>query len=71
MVGFLRPSDLARVDQDKCSISKDKALHLCVVGPKEARQGSRVTKIITIHPHPDPLLCLSQPARFMSLGLLR
>ncbi|ORE02995.1 hypothetical protein BCV72DRAFT_189113, partial [Rhizopus microsporus var. microsporus] len=57
MVGFLRPSDLARVDMDKCSISEDKVLHLCVVAPKETRQGLRITKTITIHPHPDPLLC--------------
>ncbi|ORE05302.1 hypothetical protein BCV72DRAFT_209594, partial [Rhizopus microsporus var. microsporus] len=56
MVGFLRPSDLARVDLDKCSISEDKVLHLCVVAPKETRQGSHITKTITIHPHPDPLL---------------
>ncbi|PHZ14172.1 uncharacterized protein RHIMIDRAFT_236160 [Rhizopus microsporus ATCC 52813] len=27
------------------------------MAPKEIRQGSRITKTITIHPHPDPLLC--------------
>ncbi|ORE04365.1 hypothetical protein BCV72DRAFT_313135, partial [Rhizopus microsporus var. microsporus] len=57
IVGFFRLSGLARVDLDKCSISEDKVLHLCVVAPKETRQGSRITKTITIHSHPDLLLC--------------
>ncbi|ORE08684.1 hypothetical protein BCV72DRAFT_288505 [Rhizopus microsporus var. microsporus] len=50
MVGFLRPSDLARVDLNKCSISEDRDLHLRVVAPKETRQESRITKTITIRP---------------------
>ncbi|RCH91818.1 hypothetical protein CU097_011724 [Rhizopus azygosporus] len=57
MVGFLRPSYLARMDLEKCSVSEDKVLHLCVVAPNETRQGSRITKTIIIHPHPDLLLC--------------
>ncbi|ORE06799.1 hypothetical protein BCV72DRAFT_206708, partial [Rhizopus microsporus var. microsporus] len=57
MVGFLRPADLARVDLDKCSVSGDRVLHLCVVTPKETHQESRITKTITIHSHSDPLLC--------------
>lgn len=51
MVGFLRPSDLARVDLDQYIISNDNVLQMIVVAPKEKRGGSRITKAITIHPH--------------------
>jgi hypothetical protein len=57
MVGFLRPSDLARVDLDKRFVSVDRILHLIVVAPKEKGQRLRITKTITNHPHPDSLLC--------------
>ncbi|KAI7880462.1 uncharacterized protein EV154DRAFT_401566, partial [Mucor mucedo] len=57
MVGFLRPSDLERVDLTQCSISQDMILKLVIVAPKEKRAGARITKAITIHPHDNPLLC--------------
>lgn len=57
MVGFLRLSYLARMDLEKCSASEDKVLRLCVMAPNETRQGSRITKTITIHSHQDLLLC--------------
>jgi hypothetical protein len=57
MVGFLRPSDIERIDLSQCSVSSDNILKLVVVAPKEKRFGSRITKAITIHPHPNDLLC--------------
>ncbi|PHZ07828.1 uncharacterized protein RHIMIDRAFT_242178 [Rhizopus microsporus ATCC 52813] len=57
MAGFLRPSDLERVDLDATMVSSDKVLFLNIIAPKEKRHGQRVTKVITIHPHTDPFLC--------------
>ncbi|ORE06613.1 hypothetical protein BCV72DRAFT_180065, partial [Rhizopus microsporus var. microsporus] len=56
MAGFLRPSDLERVDLDATMVSSDKVLFLNIIDPKEKRHGQRVTKVITIHPHTDPFL---------------
>ncbi|KAG0735619.1 hypothetical protein G6F57_013801 [Rhizopus arrhizus] len=57
MVGFLRPSDVERVDLNQCSVSSDSVLKLVIVAPKEKREGTRITKAVTIHPHENPLLC--------------
>ncbi|KAG1041281.1 hypothetical protein G6F43_012116 [Rhizopus delemar] len=56
MVGFLRPSDIQRIDIDQCSIQQD-ILTLVVVAPKETRRSERITKAITIHPHQNPAIC--------------
>ncbi|KAG2214871.1 hypothetical protein INT45_003022 [Circinella minor] len=57
MVGFLRPSDLERIDLNQCSISSDDILSLVVVAPKEKQSGMRITKAIAIHPHSSYLVC--------------
>ncbi|KAG2209026.1 hypothetical protein INT45_008135 [Circinella minor] len=57
MVGFLRPSDLERIDLTQCSISSDDILSLVIVAPKEKRCGIRITKTVVIHPHSDQLVC--------------
>lgn len=57
MVGFLRPSDIERIDLNRCNLQPDNILNLVVVSPKEKRKGYRYTKAVTIHPHPNSLLC--------------
>ncbi|KAG1437052.1 hypothetical protein G6F56_013290 [Rhizopus delemar] len=57
MTGFLRPSDLARVDIDKTTFTADNILHLVVVGPKEKRRGQPIWRSAAIHPHDNLLLC--------------
>ncbi|RCH96574.1 hypothetical protein CU097_012933 [Rhizopus azygosporus] len=57
MAGFLRPSDLERVDLDATTVSSDKVLSLSIVAPKEKRQDQRVARVTMIHSHTDPLLC--------------
>lgn len=57
VVGFLRPSDLARIDLDQTQVLTGNILRILVLAPKEKRKGCRITKPITIHPHEDPLLC--------------
>ena len=56
-VGFLRPSDVERIDLHQRSVSPDLVLKLVILAPKEKRQGNRITKAVTIHPHNNPLLC--------------
>jgi hypothetical protein len=57
MTGFLRPSDLHRIDLDQCYYTSTGLLKLIIVAPKERRGGSPYTKSITISPHNNPLLC--------------
>lgn len=57
MAGFLRPSDLARIDIDKTTFTAGDILHLVVVGPKEKRRGQPIWRSVAIHPHDNPLLC--------------
>lgn len=57
VVGFMRPSDLERIDLDNTSILSGNILYLRVLAPKEKRRGSRISKTITIHPHSNSLLC--------------
>ncbi|KAI9468524.1 MAG: hypothetical protein EXX96DRAFT_492759, partial [Benjaminiella poitrasii] len=56
MLGFLRPSDLERVDLSQCELTEG-VLRLVVMAPKERRRRLRITKVVNIHPHSDPLLC--------------
>lgn len=51
MAGFLRPSDLERVDLHATSVSSDGMLSLIIITPKEKRRGQRIVKTITIHPY--------------------
>ncbi|KAI8136898.1 hypothetical protein BJV82DRAFT_526214, partial [Fennellomyces sp. T-0311] len=57
--GFMRPSDIERIDLDQSSIPTrdDDPLILLVVAPKERRQGKRITKPITIARHSDATIC--------------
>lgn len=56
--GFMRPSDIERINLDEsvCTTFSDKVI-LKVVAPKEKRLGQRIQKEIIIRQHDDPLLC--------------
>ena len=56
--GFMRPSDIERINLDEsvCTTFSDKVI-LKVVSPKEKRLGQRIQKEIIIRQHDDPLLC--------------
>ena len=56
--GFMRPSDIERIDMDKstCTDIRDRIV-FTVVAPKEKRLGQRVMKEVIIRSHSDPLLC--------------
>lgn len=57
---FLRPSDLARIQLQECSVDDEDRLNLVILAPKELRSGSgrRIIKTLLIHPHPGlPALC--------------
>jgi len=56
MCGFLRPSDVARIDDDRTECNNN-ALKLVIVAPKEKRGGCRVEKVVHIHHHTDDRLC--------------
>ncbi|KAG1049039.1 hypothetical protein G6F43_008611 [Rhizopus delemar] len=57
VVGFLRPSDIERIDLDNTSILSGNILQLRILAPKKKRRGTRISKTINIHPHNNPLLC--------------
>ncbi|RKP05650.1 hypothetical protein THASP1DRAFT_19544, partial [Thamnocephalis sphaerospora] len=54
--GFIRPSDVARID-DICTVRTDLTLKLVVVVPKEKRNGQRIEKVISVTSHRNPVLC--------------
>ena len=57
LAGLLRPSDLQRIQLSRCTLS-DNRLTLIIAAPKERRQGRKIVKQVTIHPHLTvPLLC--------------
>ena len=55
--GFMRPSDIHRVDVSHSLVLPSGELELQVVGPKEKRAGQHIIKSVFIHPHEDPLVC--------------
>jgi hypothetical protein len=56
--GFLRPSDIERIDLNSSDwTSNPNELVLQVVAPKEKRLGQRIRRTVHIHAHPDNLLC--------------
>jgi hypothetical protein len=56
--GFLRPSDIERIDLRECDwTSQTDRLSLLIIDPKEKRLGQRIQKSVQIRAHPDPLLC--------------
>ena len=58
MAAFLRPSDLARIPYESCSINDADCLTFKVVAPKETRRKRRIIKPFTVHPHAsDAELC--------------
>ena len=54
ITGFLRPSDIHRIDLDQSCVAEDQ-LHLAVVAPKEKRQGRPYVKSVVIHAHSNAL----------------
>ncbi|KAI9300168.1 hypothetical protein BJ944DRAFT_171258 [Cunninghamella echinulata] len=57
MSGFLRPSDIARIDLDQVRFNNLDIITLLIIAPKEKRGGSHITRTVTIQPNSDPLLC--------------
>ncbi|PWA01876.1 hypothetical protein BB558_001992 [Smittium angustum] len=56
VTGFLRASDIHRIDDGRTRIEK-KVLKLIIVAPKEKRGGRPVEKPCQINSHIDPILC--------------
>ncbi|OMJ11203.1 hypothetical protein AYI69_g9922, partial [Smittium culicis] len=54
--GFLRPSDIERIDDSKTSVTKE-YIKFIIVGPKEKRNGTPIEKVSIIHTHSDKKLC--------------
>ena len=58
LCGFLRPSDIERIDLAQCDwTSFDDRILLKVVAPKEKRLGQRITKSVTIQRHQEVHCC--------------
>lgn len=58
ITGFLRPSDLHRINLQDSFVDGSRCLHLSVVAPKEKRNGRRIVKVVRIKPYPqDATLC--------------
>ncbi|OMJ23593.1 hypothetical protein AYI70_g2169 [Smittium culicis] len=56
VTGFLRPSDIHRIDEERSHVTQG-VLHLVIVAPKEKRAGRPIEKPCQIAPHTDPILC--------------
>ncbi|OMH84088.1 hypothetical protein AX774_g2394 [Zancudomyces culisetae] len=54
--GFLRPSDIERIDDSKTSVTRE-YIKFIIVGPKEKRNGTPIEKVSIIHAHSDKKLC--------------
>ncbi|KAI7895436.1 uncharacterized protein EV154DRAFT_457481 [Mucor mucedo] len=57
ITGFLRPSDIERIDDSKTLVVND-ALRLVVLAPKEKRAGRPIEKVVNISAHSNIMLCL-------------
>lgn len=58
ITGFLRPSDLHRINLQDSFVDGSRCLHLSVVAPKEKRKGRRIVKVVRIKSYPqDATLC--------------
>lgn len=57
ITGFLRPSDVKRIDDGVTTITHNGHLRLIIVCPKEKRHGQVIERVTHIHPHADPILC--------------
>ncbi|RCH82551.1 hypothetical protein CU098_005577 [Rhizopus stolonifer] len=58
ITGFLRPSDIQRIDDSLTSFNSDHTtLTLVIDCPKEKRQGQRIQRQVHIRHHPDLRLC--------------
>ncbi|KAI8137542.1 hypothetical protein BJV82DRAFT_492937, partial [Fennellomyces sp. T-0311] len=56
--GFLRPSDIHRIDLNQCKVSPEQdEVELHVVAPKQLRKGKKQVCTVTIKRHDDPLCC--------------
>ncbi|KAF9963860.1 hypothetical protein BGZ73_002136, partial [Actinomortierella ambigua] len=61
--GFLRPSDISRIDLDHCNDEGD-AILILIVHPKETRHGIHQDRTVRIKAHSsDPVLCPVQAWR--------
>ncbi|PVU94572.1 hypothetical protein BB559_002962 [Furculomyces boomerangus] len=56
VTGFLRASDISRIDLSKSEI-RNNILYLVILAPKEKRKGSPIIKPTVIKSHEDSILC--------------
>ncbi|OMJ08288.1 hypothetical protein AYI69_g11127, partial [Smittium culicis] len=56
VTGFLRPSDIHRIDDERSHVARG-MLHLVIVTPNEKRAGRPIKKPCQISSHTDPILC--------------
>ncbi|KAI7862714.1 uncharacterized protein EV154DRAFT_433286 [Mucor mucedo] len=56
ITGFLRPSDIERIDDSKTMVTAE-SLRLVILAPKEKRAGRPIEKVVVISNHSSPLLC--------------
>lgn len=58
LCGFLRPSDIERINLEESDWTSDEdSISLMIVCPKEKRLGQRIKKTVTIHSHSQIHLC--------------
>ncbi|KAG2232631.1 hypothetical protein INT48_001320 [Thamnidium elegans] len=74
ITGFLRPSDIERINDSKTSVS-DGTLRLVILAPKKKRSGHPIEKVVIVSEHSNQLLCpvtcyQSYQERFSSLSPL-
>ncbi|KAG2191001.1 hypothetical protein INT47_006018 [Mucor saturninus] len=56
ITGFLRPSDIERIDDSKTMVTTE-SLRSVILAPKEKRAGRPIEKVVVISNHSSPLLC--------------
>lgn len=71
ITGFMRPSDLDRVDDSRTVVSTAPlSLKLVVIGPKERRAGRPIEKVVLIRGHSNlhlcPVLCYQAYQRYFA-----
>ncbi|OMJ27901.1 hypothetical protein AYI69_g2641 [Smittium culicis] len=54
-IGFLRASDIHRVDDERTEISK-KSIKLIIFAPKEKRKSSPIERLVEIKAHSDEII---------------
>ncbi|OMJ30032.1 hypothetical protein AYI69_g436 [Smittium culicis] len=56
LCGFLRASDIHRIDDARTTICNG-TLNIVIIAPKEKRKGQQIERPCEINSHPNPILC--------------